>query len=247
MLGSYMLFNIGGIDMKKKIIVILLLSGIYILGLNFLIEQKKVRSQVLRPSVVKEEKELRDELLMLVNYKNKIPEDWEINLIPLNDQQSIDRRAYQALQDMLNDAKKAGLEILVCSSYRTYDKQKELFVNKVKDYLREGYSYNEAQEAASMWVAKPNTSEHQLGLAVDLVSKDNQRLDSSQEKTEEQQWLIKNCWRYGFILRYPADKSSITKIGYEPWHYRYVGSDHAKKIMEQGVCLEEYVDNLLNG
>ncbi len=242
-----MLFNIGGIDMKKKIIVILLLSGIYILGLNFLIEQKKVRSQVLRPSVVKEEKELRDELLMLVNYKNKIPEDWEINLIPLNDQQSIDRRAYQALQDMLNDAKKAGLEILVCSSYRTYDKQKELFVNKVKDYLREGYSYNEAQEAASMWVAKPNTSEHQLGLAVDLVSKDNQRLDSSQEKTEEQQWLIKNCWRYGFILRYPADKSSITKIGYEPWHYRYVGSDHAKKIMEQGVCLEEYVDNLLNG
>lgn len=242
-----MLFNIGGIDMKKKIIVILLLSGIYILGLNFLIEQKKVRSQVLRPSVVKEEKELRDELLMLVNYKNKIPEDWEINLIPLNDQQSIDRRAYQALQDMLNDAKKAGLEIQVCSSYRTYDKQKELFVNKVKDYLREGYSYNEAQEAASMWVAKPNTSEHQLGLAVDLVSKDNQRLDSSQEKTEEQQWLIKNCWRYGFILRYPADKSSITKIGYEPWHYRYVGSDHAKKIMEQGVCLEEYVDNLLNG
>lgn len=242
-----MLFNIGGIDMKKKIIVILLLSGIYILGLNFLIEQKKVRSQVLRPSVVKEEKELRDELLMLVNYKNKIPEDWEVNLIPLNDQQSIDRRAYQALQDMLNDAKKAGLEILVCSSYRTYDKQKELFVNKVKDYLREGYSYNEAQEAASMWVAKPNTSEHQLGLAVDLVSKDNQRLDSSQEKTEEQQWLIKNCWRYGFILRYPADKSSITKIGYEPWHYRYVGNDHAKKIMEQGACLEEYVDNLLNG
>lgn len=241
-----MLFNIGGLVMIRKIIVILLLGSIYILSLNFLIEQKNVKSQVLKPEVVEEKKEIRDELLTLVNYKNKIPENWEVNLVPLNNQQSIDQRAYQELQDMLNDAKKAGLQILVCSSYRTYDKQKELFVNKVGEYLKEGYSYNEAQEAASMWVAKPNTSEHQLGLAVDLVSKCNQRLDSSQEKTDEQQWLIKNCWHYGFILRYPVDKSDITKIGYEPWHYRYVGKEHAKKIMEQGVCLEEYIDNLLN-
>ena len=168
-------------------------------------------------------------------------------MVSLNDQQSIDQRAYQELKNMLNDAKKEGLNIIVCSSYRTYDKQKELFVNKVKEYLKEGYGYNEAQEAASMWVAKPNTSEHQLGLAVDLVSKKNQRLDDSQERTAEQQWLIKNCWRYGFILRYPSNKSDLTKVGYEPWHYRFVGKEHAKKITEQGVCLEEYLNNLSNG
>lgn len=232
--------------MKRKIIFNLLLIIGYVLSFNTLIEQKNVKSQVLKTETVQEKKEIRDELLTLVNYKNKIPENWEVNLIPLNNQQSIDQRAYQALQEMLNDAKKMDLEILICSSYRTYDKQKELFVNKVKKYLKEGYSYNEAQEIASTWVAKPNTSEHQLGLAVDLVSKHNQRLDSSQEKTDEQQWLIENCWNYGFILRYPLDKSDITKISYEPWHYRYVGKEHAKKMREQGLCLEEYIDNLLN-
>ena len=90
-------------------------------------------------------------------------------------------------------------------------------------------------------MARPKTSEHQLGFAVDIVSINNQRLDHSQEKTAEQQWLIQNSWRYGFILRYPTRKNDITKVGYEPWHYRYVGKKHAKKINELGVCLEEYV------
>ena len=201
---------------------------------------------MLKTEAIEEKQIINDELLTLVNYKNKIPDDWKVNLISLNDQQSIDQRAYQELKNMLNDAKKQGLDIIICSSYRTYDRQKELFVNKIKEYLKAGYGYNEAQEAASMWVAKPNMSEHQLGLAVDLVSKKNQRLDDSQERTAEQQWLIKNCWQYGFILRYPANKSDLTKVGYEPWHYRYVGKEHAKKIVEQGMCLEEYLNNLLN-
>ena len=240
--------------MKKRIIVALLLIAGYGLGLNYVIEQKGVESQentkneVLKTDAVEIEKKriINDELLTLVNYKNKVPDDWQVDLVSLNDQQSVDQRAYQALQEMLDDAKKEGLNIIVCSSYRTYDKQKQLFVNKVSEYLKKGYSYNEAQDKASMWVAKPNTSEHQLGLAVDLVSRDNQRLDKSQEKTEEQRWLIENCQRYGFILRYPSDKSNLTGVNYEPWHYRYVGTEHAKKITRQGICLEEYLDNLKN-
>nr|WP_264467779.1 M15 family metallopeptidase [Thomasclavelia saccharogumia] len=219
----------------------------YIIGFNYFIRENSSKNNVLKTRAIEEKQIINDELLTLVNYKNKIPDDWKVDLVSLNDQQSIDQRAYQELKNMLNDAKKEGLNIIVCSSYRTYDKQKELFVNKVKEYLKEGYGYNEAQEAASMWVAKPNTSEHQLGLAVDLVSKKNQRLDDSQERTAEQQWLIKNCWRYGFILRYPSNKSDLTKVGYEPWHYRFVGKEHAKKITEQGVCLEEYLNNLSNG
>ena len=232
--------------MKKIVICLVVIIG-YIIGFNYFIRENSSKNNVLKTRAIEEKQIINDELLTLVNYKNKIPDDWKVDLVSLNDQQSIDQRAYQELKNMLNDAKKEGLNIIVCSSYRTYDKQKELFVNKVKEYLKEGYGYNEAQEAASMWVAKPNTSEHQLGLAVDLVSKKNQRLDDSQERTAEQQWLIKNCWRYVFILRYPSNKSDLTKVGYEPWHYRFVGKEHAKKITEQGVCLEEYLNNLSNG
>lgn len=231
--------------MKRIVVCLVVIIG-YIIGFNYFIRENSSKNKVLKTEAIEEKQIINDELLTLVNYKNKIPDDWKVNLISLNDQQSIDQRAYQELKNMLNDAKKQGLDIIICSSYRTYDRQKELFVNKIKEYLKAGYGYNEAQEAASMWVAKPNMSEHQLGLAVDLVSKKNQRLDDSQERTAEQQWLIKNCWQYGFILRYPANKSDLTKVGYEPWHYRYVGKEHAKKIVEQGMCLEEYLNNLLN-
>lgn len=237
--------------MIKKIVVSIvgaLMLGTYVLGLNGLAEEKGVENRPLKSENVEkrdiEDEVVNDELLTLVNYKNKISDDWQVNLIPLNNNQSIDQRAHQDLLDMIDDAKKEGLQILICSSYRTYEKQKTLFVKKVSSYLKQGYSYNEAQELASQWVAKPNTSEHQLGLAVDLVSQKNQRLDNSQEETKEQQWLMENCHRYGFILRYPVNKSEITKVSYEPWHYRYVGKEHAKKIMEKGITLEEYIDEL---
>ena len=138
-------------------------------------------------------------------------------------------------------AKSEGLNPLICSSYRTNEKQEQLYQNKVSEYLSQGYSKVEASDKAAFWVARPGTSEHQLGLAVDIVSTKNQRLDRSQENTVEQQWLIQNSWKYGFVLRYPTNKNSITGVGYEPWHYRYVGKEHAKKINELGVCLEEYV------
>lgn len=184
---------------------------------------------------------VKDELLTLVNFENTIPKDWKVDLVQLNNGQSVDRRIYDDLIAMLQSAKSEGLNPLICSSYRTNEKQEQLYQNKVSEYLSQGYSKVEASDKAAFWVARPGTSEHQLGLAVDIVSTKNQRLDRSQENTVEQRWLIQNSWKYGFVLRYPTNKNSITGVGYEPWHYRYVGKEHAKKINELGVCLEEYV------
>ena len=97
----------------------------------------------------------------------------------------------------------------------------------------------EAETAKS--VAVPGTSEHQLGLALDIVDKSYQMLEEDQQDTPAQQWLMANCWRYGFILRFPKDKEAVTGITYEPWHYRYVGEEVAKTITEGGLCLEEYL------
>lgn len=95
-----------------------------------------------------------------------------------------------------------------------------------------------------MWVALPGRSEHQTGLSLDIVAVDYPVLDVTQERRKEQQWLMKNSWKYGFILRYPKDKTSITKIGYEPWHYRYVGRKAAREMKKKNLCLEEYIDKL---
>ena len=94
---------------------------------------------------------------------------------------------------------------------------------------------------AARWVAKPGTSEHQTGLALDIVAASYQLLDEGQEDTAEQKWLMENSWKYGFILRYMKDKTDITGTSFEPWHYRYVGVEDAQKITAQGVCLEEYL------
>jgi D-alanyl-D-alanine carboxypeptidase len=184
----------------------------------------------------------KDELLTLVNYQNQIPDNWQVDLVQLNNGQSIDKRAYPDLQQMMDDARAQGLSPFICSSYRTQAKQQKLFNNEVMSYQQQSSSQEEAEEKASFWVARPGTSEHQMGLAVDIVATSHQLLDESQEKTAEQQWLIENCYKYGFILRYPNDKNQITKVGYEPWHYRYVGKEHAKTIMQEGICLEEYLD-----
>ena len=183
-----------------------------------------------------------DELLTLVNEEHSMPPDWQCDLVQLNNGQNIDSRAYEDLQQMMDDARAQGLSPLICSSYRTKDKQQRLFNNEVVAYQQQSSSQKEAEEKASFWVARPGTSEHQMGLAVDIVATSNQQLDESQERTAEQQWLIQNCYKYGFILRYPNDKNQITKVGYEPWHYRYVGKEHAQKIMKEGICLEEYLD-----
>ena len=142
---------------------------------------------------------------------------------------------------MMDGCRAAGLSPTICSSYRTQEKQEQLYQNKVDRLAAQGWSLEEAKVEAAKSVAIPGTSEHQLGLAVDIVDKHSQVLDNSQADTPAQQWLMEHSWEYGFILRYPEGKSEITGIIYEPWHYRYVGKEAAAEIHELGLCLEEYL------
>ena len=180
------------------------------------------------------------DIKMLVNYANPLPEVWDVDLVDLINGHKVDRRAYESLQKMMDDCRAEGYNPLICSSFRTHEKQTTLFNNKVKQYLDKGYSQSEAEIEAGKWVAVPGTSEHQTGLALDIVSVENQNLDESQLNNPCQLWLMEHCYDYGFILRYPQDKTDITKIDFEPWHYRYVGKEAAKEIKEKGICLEEY-------
>ena len=182
-----------------------------------------------------------DWYLLLVNPWNAVPDDFSVKLKKLKNGHAIDERAYPDLQAMMDAARAEGLSPLICSSYRTNEKQTTLYNNEVKKYLSQGYSQTDAEAQARKWVAYPGTSEHQTGLAVDIVSASYQLLDKKQESTPEQKWLMENSYKYGFILRYPNEKSEITGIYYEPWHYRYVGKEVAKEIHDKGICLEEYL------
>lgn len=179
--------------------------------------------------------------LILVNKWNSIPDDYSVNLTQLKDGHSVDERIYPDLQQMMDDCRADGLNPVICSSYRTNEKQTKLFNRKISQYLDRGYSQAEAERLAGKIVAVPGTSEHQLGLALDIVDSAYQTLDEKQENTDVQKWLMVNSWKYGFILRYPTDKRDITGITYEPWHYRYVGKEAAKEIYDAGICLEEYL------
>lgn len=189
------------------------------------------------------EPEQEDWALTLVNPWNSMPEKFSVSLTTLKNGHAVDKRIYPALQEMMDDCRAAGLAPLICSSYRTQEKQTQLYDKQVSNYKAQGYTTQEAKTEAARWVAVPGTSEHQLGLAVDIVAASHQALDASQETTDVQQWLMNNSYKYGFILRYPSDKSEITGIGFEPWHYRYVGKEVAAKITEEGICLEEYLES----
>ena len=179
--------------------------------------------------------------LLLVNPWNTLPEDFDVEMTKISGNHYIDSRAYEDYAEMMKALQDEGLSPLVCSSYRTLQKQTTLYNNQVAKYKSRGYTQASAEAEAGKWVAVPGTSEHHTGLALDIVATSYQVLDESQENTAEQKWLMKNSYKYGFILRYPSDKSDITGIYYEPWHYRYVGKEAAKEIFESGVCLEEYL------
>ncbi|MCL1848065.1 MAG: M15 family metallopeptidase [Clostridiales bacterium] len=180
--------------------------------------------------------------LMLVNWDKHVPEEYAVELAEVRSGYSVDARMLEPLKEMLDAAGAEGLSVIVVSAYRTIDKQRDLYENKVARLIGQGMDEEQAKKAAITEVAYPGNSEHHLGLAVDLASSRNQRLDETQADTEENQWLRAFCQEYGFILRYPADKSEFTGIIYEPWHFRYVGTAVAKEIMEKGICLEEYLD-----
>lgn len=181
--------------------------------------------------------------LTLVNASHPLPGQYspELSSIDENGEQ-FDSRAADALQSMLDRMRDEGLSPVVCSGYRSRELQQTLFENRVERCLEEGVPEEDAEQEAARYVARPGTSEHELGLAADIVSENYQLLVEEQENTAEQQWLMSHCTEYGFILRYPKDKTSLTGVSYEPWHYRYVGEKAAREIMAQGLCLEEYLD-----
>ncbi len=180
--------------------------------------------------------------LTLVNKWNKMDEDYIPELATLAEGHQIDARIADDLLDMIQGAKEDGYSIYILSAYREMEKQVSLYDEEVRKWLGKGYSQSAAEQEAGTVVAVPGTSEHQLGLAVDLVSSEHIKLDKDAEKTKGYQWLVKHCHEYGFILRYPNGATDITGIIYEPWHFRYVGTEAATEIMEAGMTLEEYLE-----
>ena len=179
--------------------------------------------------------------LTLVNATHPLPENFSVSTSTLPNGLAFDSRAFGALNDMLSAGRAQGLSFVVCSAYRSVEYQRQLFNNQVERYVNQGYSRAEAEALTAKEIMPPGTSDHNLGLAADIVSMDYQLLDENQANTAEQRWLMAHCWEYGFILRYPSDKQDITGIIYEPWHYRYVGVEAALAMRERGQCLEEYL------
>jgi len=182
--------------------------------------------------------------LLLVNPWNYMPADYATTVVSIGGYHRVSEVCYDDLMQMMADCKTAGLSMKVASSYRTHADQVYLYNRKVNYYLSQGYSEADAKKEAATVVAIPGTSEHQLGLALDLVDSSYPHLEKEQENTAVQKWLMANSWRYGFILRYPNEKSHITGIIYEPWHYRYVGKATAEEVFKSGLCLEEYLESL---
>lgn len=175
--------------------------------------------------------------LILVNRKNPIPENYEMNLIALSNGKMVDERIYPDLQNMFDAAREDGIYPIVSEAYRTHDEQAEMMNEKICEFIAEGYSKRKATKLAKEWVAEPGTSEHELGLALDINADEN--LSSNEEVYS---WLAENAHKFGFILRYPQGKESITGIDFEPWHYRYVGKTAAEEIHNRQICLEEYLE-----
>lgn len=188
---------------------------------------------------------------IVVNPWNYVPEGYEADLKNLSTSISVegskvDSSCYDSLVAMITDCKAAGHKVTVYSSYRSNSKQTRNFNNKVQRVMNENpeLTREEAEVIAATVVARPGTSEHELGLAVDIIDTHIWDLVEEQEDLDGQKWLMENCWKYGFILRYPKDTMDSTGIVYEPWHYRYLGKELAKEVYDSGLTLEEYFESL---
>lgn len=181
--------------------------------------------------------------VILVNPWNTVPDEYSPTIVDYEGWQ-MDASCRDALKQMLRDCAKAGHTAIVVSAYRSHEYQKNLFQNRIQRFMDEGYDRDEAERLAAMRVARPGTSEHELGLALDIVDINYQNLNEVQETMPAQIWLMENSWRYGFILRYPNGTTDSTGIIYEPWHYRYVGVELSSILQDCGLCLEEYLNNL---
>lgn len=179
--------------------------------------------------------------MTLVNAENPMQEGYVPELAEVENGYSVDARIAEDLNAMLAAARADGCQPQICSAYRSVEKQVQVFNDTVNGWISQGRSFWDAYQRTTQEVALPGTSEHGIGLAVDIVSNQYAELDAKQAETMEAQWLQEHCYEYGFILRYPPEKQSLTGIIYEPWHYRYVGREMAQKIKESGLTLEEYL------
>ena len=162
---------------------------------------------------------------------NYAPEDLDnISLQYSYEGQKIRKEVNAAYNDMANQAKTEGIQLIVSSSYRSYESQEEVY----KDFY-----YSRGETYADAYAARAGHSEHQTGLALDIFSPDG-TTTSTFENTEAYKWLIKNAHNYGFILRYPKDKTNLTGYEYESWHFRYLGRDLATKVYNEGITYDEY-------
>lgn len=181
--------------------------------------------------------------LLLVNRDYILPDDYTVKTAKTvidvyggYDRGYLDYRVVPHYIEMYNAALEDGLKLSPLSGYRSVARQKNNFENLIRDYMNKGYSKAQATVLASEIILPPSTSEHNAGLAMDILS-----LEVSFENSDEFAWLQEHAADYGFILRYPKDKQDITKITYEPWHWRYVGVKAAKEMKASGECLEEYL------
>ncbi len=197
----------------------------------------KVSSSTSTSSINSSDPYYESSMPLLVNPDHLMPDDYSPTVVSVGGNYKLESKAAAAWQDMQAAASRDGVSLWIISAYRTLERQTELYQEKVEEYKNLGYNEGDAKIETGKWVAVPGTSEHCLGYAADLCS-----LEENFENSDQFAWLQKHCAEYGFILRYPKDKVDITKISYEPWHYRYVGSNHAQVIMSQGLCLEEYLE-----
>ncbi len=174
--------------------------------------------------------------LTLVNSNYRIPDDYSPELVNVcGTEERLEKRVAKAYEEMFEAAAKEDVYLTPCSGYRSYDLQKSNYENETTYYENLGYSHKEALKKAATVIMPPGSSEHNLGFAMDIVC-----VEEWFEDTDEYTWLNEHAADYGFILRYPEDKTDITKVIYEPWHWRYVGTEYAKKIKASGKCMEEY-------
>ncbi len=184
----------------------------------------------------------RDEWYMvLANRSSVLPGDFTVAETATVGEAVVDARIAEALRQMVNDAAATGVKLKPTNGYRSIARQQELWDARVKTLMEGGLSQADAETKAIDYTSAPGTSDHNTGLGLDIVSEDHPAKDAGFAETAAAQWLAEHAADYGFILRYPSDKTEATGMDYEPWHYRYVGSEQAHKIKESGLCLEEYL------
>ena len=183
-----------------------------------------------------------DDYFFVVNKDKFLPDDYSIETDYVQGSYELETVAAYYCKKMIDAAEKDGINLKVLSAYRTVEYQRKLFDRNVKSRMEEdGMSYDEAYYDVSINIAPPGGSEHNAGLAVDIIDTKHWDTYEAFEDTPEFAWLSEHCTEYGFILRYPKGKEDITGYIYEPWHYRYVGAKYAADVMASGLCLEEYL------